>query len=251
MPDLFFAVRGWIEKAKQEDTSSEPQTREWSDQEIAERIEHTLLKPSATQKDIEKLCQEAKTYGFRSVCINPSYVSICMDQLQDSPVKIVTVVGFPLGATIPAVKGYEAESAVQVGAHEIDMVINIGRLKDQEYDFIKFEIAKVVSHAGKAPVKVIMETSLLEWEEKLAVIYLAMESGAQFVKTSTGFSGGGATIEDVQLMRRFSPSSMGVKASGGIRTKEDAIAMLSAGADLLGTSNGVSIIEGGKEGQSY
>ncbi len=212
---------------------------------LAEMIDHTLLKPDATPEGIAQLCSEARQYGFGAVCINPSYVRLCADLLRGSPVKVCTVVSFPLGATPTEVKVFEAQTALHQGASEIDMVINIGALKAKNYELVTRDIRAVVlvCHSARALVKTIIETSLLDDEEKVAVCLLAKEAGADFVKTSTGFSIGGATVEDVALMRRVVGVEMGVKASGGIRTFADAKGMINAGANRIGASAGVKIIQ--------
>lgn len=191
--------------------------------ELAKMIDHTMLKPDATKASIEKLCKEALDYNFASVCVNPSRVAECYSMLKDSDVKVCTVIGFPLGATTTASKVFETEDAIKNGATEVDMVINIGKLKDKDYDFVKKDIQAVVDAAkGKALSKVIIETCLLTDEEKVMACKLAKEAGADFVKTSTGFSTGGATGEDIKLMRETVGEDMGVKASGGVRSIEDA-----------------------------
>jgi deoxyribose-phosphate aldolase len=212
---------------------------------LAEMIDHTLLKPDATPEAIAQLCSEARQYGFGAVCINPSYVHLCADLLRGSMVKVCTVVGFPLGATPTEVKVFEAQTALHQGACEIDMVINIGALKAKNYELITRDIRAVVlvCHSARSLVKTIIETSLLEDEEKVAVCLLAKEAGADFVKTSTGFSIGGATVEDVALMRRVVGPEMGVKASGGIRSYADVKSMVGAGANRIGTSSGIKIIQ--------
>jgi len=216
------------------------------DLKLAKLIDHTLLKPDATQQEIAQLCFEARKYGFASVCINPSWVPLCSQLLKDSPVKVCTVIGFPLGATAPEVKAFEAENAIKQGATEIDMVINIGALKARDLEVVAKDIRGVVnaSHARGAIVKVIIETVLLTDEEKTIACLLSKEAGADFVKTSTGFAGGGATVNDVALMRRTVGPDMGVKASGGVRTFEDAENMIKAGATRIGASAGVKIIQG-------
>ena len=216
------------------------------DLKLAKLIDHTLLKPDATQQEIAQLCFEARKYGFASVCINPSWVPLCSQLLKDSPVKVCTVIGFPLGATAPEVKAFEAENAIKQGATEIDMVINIGALKARDLEVVAKDIRGVVnaSHARGAIVKVIIETVLLTDEEKTIACLLSKEAGADFVKTSTGFAGGGATVSDVALMRRTVGPEMGVKASGGVRTFEDAENMIKAGATRIGASAGVKIIQG-------
>lgn len=214
--------------------------------EIAGMIDHTLLKPEATTAEIENLCLEAKKYNFASVCVNPSYVQLCAKLLAGSKVKVCTVIGFPLGATTTAVKRAEALEAIANGATEIDMVINIGKLKSRDYEYIFNDIQQVVL-AGKNQrvlTKVILETALLTDEEKITACLVAKQAGADFVKTSTGFSKGGATVGDVALMRYVVGSTLGVKASGGIRSKADAEAMIAVGADRIGASASVKIVSG-------
>lgn len=214
---------------------------------IASVIDHTLLKPETTEEMIIKLCKEAEEYGFYSVCVNPNYVSLASEILGDSDVKIATVVGFPLGANTKEVKAYETRKAIEDGAHEIDMVINIGALKSKDFSKVKEDIEAVVDAAGKeAIVKVIIETCLLTDEEKVKACELAMEAGAHFVKTSTGFSTGGATVEDVKLMKSVVGDKMEIKASGGIRDYQKAMAMIEAGASRIGASASVHIVEGEK-----
>jgi deoxyribose-phosphate aldolase len=212
---------------------------------LAEMIDHTLLKPDATPENIAKVCSEARQFGFGAVCVNPVYVRLCADLLRGSPVKVCTVVGFPLGATPTEVKVFEAQTALHQGASEIEMVINIGALKAKNYELVARDIRAVVlvCHSTRALVKTIIESSLLEDEEKVAVCLLAKEAGADFVKTSTGFSIGGATVEDVALMRRVVGPEIGVKASGGIRTLADARSMIKAGANRIGASSGVKILQ--------
>ncbi|MEK6551865.1 MAG: deoxyribose-phosphate aldolase [Bacteroidota bacterium] len=216
------------------------------DQEVARMIDHTLLKPEATPKEIKTLCEEARTYNFASVCINPSYVPMCKDLLSGSKVKVCTVIGFPLGATTTETKRFEAEQALKNGAQEIDMVINIGMLKQGENEYVFNDINQVVLAAKKfgAVCKVIIESAILTDEEKIKACILAKEAKADFVKTSTGFSKGGATSGDVALMRYVVGSSVGVKASGGIRTTEDAKLMIASGADRIGASASVKIVGG-------
>jgi deoxyribose-phosphate aldolase len=217
------------------------------DLKLANMIDHTLLKPDATTDQIAQLCYEARKYNFASVCINPSWVKMCAELLHGSPVKVCTVIGFPLGATASEVKVFEAENAIREGATEIDMVINIGALKARDLETVAADIRGVVraGHKHNALVKVIIETALLNNEEKVLACLLAKEAGADFVKTSTGFSGGGATVEDIALMRQTVGPEMGVKASGGVRTREDAINMVKAGATRIGASAGVKIIQTG------
>jgi deoxyribose-phosphate aldolase len=218
------------------------------DKKIAGMIDHTVLKPEATPDDITKLCIEAKNYNFASVCVNPSFVSLCSDLLRDSDVKVCTVIGFPLGATTTEVKKFEAEQAVENGAKEVDMVINIGRLKAGDYDYVYNDIYQVAQAAKKHRVisKVILETALLSDEEKIKACMLVKKAGADFVKTSTGFSKGGATVGDVALMKYVVGAGVGVKASGGIRSREDAEAMVASGADRIGASASVKIVLGEK-----
>ncbi|GAB6103139.1 deoxyribose-phosphate aldolase [Thermococcus atlanticus] len=217
---------------------------------IAGYIDHTNLKAYATGEDIIKLCREAMEYGFYAVCVNPYRVKLAKETLKGSGVKVATVIGFPLGATPTEVKVFEAKKALEGGADELDMVINIGALKDKDYDYVRNDIAEVVkvAHEKNAKVKVIIETCYLTEEEKVKACELAKEAGADFVKTSTGFGTGGATVEDVRLMRKVVGEGMGVKAAGGIRTYEQALAMIEAGATRLGTSSGVKIVEGAGDG---
>ncbi|AWZ48221.1 deoxyribose-phosphate aldolase [Clostridiaceae bacterium 14S0207] len=211
---------------------------------LSKLIDHTLLKPEAEASQIEQLCSEALKYNFASVCVNPSYVSLCSELLKGSNVDVCTVIGFPLGATTTKVKVFESEDAIANGATEIDMVINVGRLKEKDYDYVKKDIEAVVNCAkNKALVKVIIETCLLTDEEKIKVCELSKEAGADFVKTSTGFSKGGATERDIALMRKTVGDDMGVKASGGVRTLEDALKMVEAGASRIGASASINIVE--------
>jgi len=209
---------------------------------IAKMIDHTLLKADATEAQIRKLCAEAKEYGFASVCVNSCYAALASKELEGSDVKTCCVVGFPLGAMQTQAKAFEAAQAAKDGAQEIDMVIQIGALKDGRDDAVQEDIAAVVEAAKPAIVKVIIETCLLTEEEKVRACTLAEKAGAAFVKTSTGFSTGGATAEDVALMRRTVGDRMQVKAAGGIHTREEALAMIEAGADRLGASSGVAIV---------
>lgn len=217
---------------------------------INEYIDHTILKPDATKEDVIKICEEAKKYKFASVCVNQYYTKLVCKQLKDSHVKVCTVVGFPLGSVTSEVKAFETNLAVEDGADEIDMVINIGALKDKKYDYVEKDILAVVEASKEKKVKVIIETCLLTNEEKKIVCELAVKAGADFVKTSTGFSKGGATIEDVAIMKEVVGNNAKVKASGGIRDKEKAISMINAGADRLGTSSGVNIVEGTENKES-
>lgn len=215
-----------------------------SDIGLARMIDHTILKPDATVEEIKNLCMEARRYHFISVCINPGFVPLCHELLNGSDVKVCTVIGFPLGATSTDSKRFEAEEAIKKGANEIDMVINIGMLKSRDYDYVANDVRQVVLAAKKERVvsKVILETALLTDEEKIIACLICKEAGADFVKTSTGFSKGGATVGDVALMRYVVGSSVGVKASGGIKTKEDAQAMIASGADRIGASASVKIV---------
>jgi deoxyribose-phosphate aldolase len=211
---------------------------------LASMIDHTLLKPEAIRAQVEQLCDEAKQHGFASVCVNPTHVRLCAQRLKGSLVKVCTVVGFPLGATLPEVKAFETQQALEAGATEIDMVINIGALKSQDNDLVARDMAVVVraAHAGNALVKVIIEAALLTDDEKATACQLAQSAGADFVKTSTGFGPGGATVEDVALMRRVVGSTMGIKAAGGIRTLADAQKMIAAGATRIGASASVKMM---------
>ena len=216
----------------------------------AEMIDHTLLKPEATKEQVKKLCEEAAEYGFHSVCVNSCFVSYCADLLKDTGVKVCTVIGFPLGAMSTAGKAAEARAAVADGAEELDMVIHVGMIKSGDWDYVRQDISSVVEAAqGKALVKVILETCLLTKEEIEKACRICLEANADYVKTSTGFSTGGATAEDVALMRRTVGDKAGVKASGGIRTLADVQAMAAAGADRIGASAGVSIMKEQTAGQ--
>lgn len=213
--------------------------------DIASLIDHTLLKPEATPEQIAQLCSEAREYRFASVCVNPVYVKLAWDLLKGSTVKVCSVVGFPLGATPSEVKAFEAQRAIRDGASEIDMVIHVGSLKAGADDLVEQDIATVVEacHAGGAICKVILETCLLSEDEKVRACLLARRAGADFVKTSTGFGPGGATVEDVALMRRTVGPDMGVKAAGGIRTLEALRQMVAAGANRIGASASVKIMQ--------
>jgi deoxyribose-phosphate aldolase len=214
------------------------------DKNLASKIDHTLLKPDATPDEIKELCAEAKKFGFASVCVNPGYVSLCSSLLQGTDVRICTVIGFPLGSTTTEVKRFETEQAIKNGATEIDMVINVGRLKQWDHSYVENDIKQVVQVAkqNNALCKVIIETALLTDEEKVKACLICKRAGADFVKTSTGFSKGGATVGDVALMKYVVGSKIGVKASGGIRSKEDAEAMIASGADRIGASASVKIV---------
>jgi len=209
-------------------------------------IDHTLLKQNSTQAQIEKLCEEAKTYGFASVCVNPGWVKTCAEILRDSSVKVCTVIGFPLGATSTASKAFETSVALSEGAQEFDMVINIGYLLDRKLDLLRDDIAAVVEAAKGNTVKVIIETCLLSDEEKVLACQAVVAAKAHFVKTSTGFSTAGATVADVRLMKATVGDKALVKAAGGVRSLEDMQAMIEAGADRIGTSSGVQLVAGTK-----
>lgn len=222
------------------------------DIDIARMIDHTLLKPEATLDEIKKLCEEARQFHFASVCVNPGYVKYCYEQLKNSDVKVCTVIGFPLGATTTETKRFEAHQAIENGAKELDMVINIGRLKSGDYNYVFNDIQQIVLEAKpkKVIVKVIIETCLLSDEEKIKACLISKEAGADFVKTSTGFSKGGATAGDIALMRYVVGGSMGVKASGGVRSREDAELMIASGADRIGASASVKIVQNIKDESS-
>jgi len=212
--------------------------------ELARMIDHTILKPEATPDEVERVCREAIEYQFASVCVNPSFVRLAASILKGIDVKVCTVVGFPLGATTTRTKAFEAQEAIELGASEIDMVINIGRLRSKDSSYVKEDIEGVAQevHKHNALLKVIIETCLLTEAEKVEACRLAVEGGADFVKTSTGFSKAGATVQDVILMRKTVGQKIGVKASGGIRSRVDALAMIYAGANRIGTSSSVKIV---------
>lgn len=210
--------------------------------EICELIDHTILKADARQLEVSRICDEARKYNFKSVCVNSSYVKYVSEQLKGSGVLTCSVVGFPLGAMPSEAKSYETALAIKNGADEIDMVINIGELKDKKYDFVLEDIKSVVEAAKGKTVKVIIETCLLKDEEKIKACELSVEAGAHYVKTSTGFSTGGATEEDIKLMRKVVGDKLGVKASGGVRSLEDAEKMIDAGASRIGASSSVNIV---------
>lgn len=213
--------------------------------EINRLIDHTILKADSQEKAVQQIIEEAKQYNFCSVCVNPTWVKKAAQELTDSEVKVCTVIGFPLGANTSAVKAFEAKNALENGADEVDMVINIGALKDGKHSLVEEDIAAVVTAVkGQALVKVIIETALLTKDEIVTACQLAKAAGADFVKTSTGFSTGGATVEDVKLMRATVGADMGVKASGGIHNEAEALAMIEAGATRIGTSAGVAIMAG-------
>jgi deoxyribose-phosphate aldolase len=218
-----------------------------SREELAKLLDSTLVKAVATKSEIEKLCQEAIQYGFRCAVVNPVYVKFAAKLLEDSDVKVCSTVGFPFGVSLSEIKALEAVKAVEDGAEELDMVINLSALKSGDYEFVKRDIAAVLDVkrlSKEIIVKVIIETAYLTMEEKIIACKLAKEAGADFVKTSTGLFGGGATVEDVRLMRQTVGKNMGVKAAGGIRTYADAVAMIEAGANRIGTSTAAAIIKG-------
>ncbi|WP_315109679.1 deoxyribose-phosphate aldolase [Clostridium intestinale] len=220
--------------------------------ELSKFIDHTVLKAETSEKAVEKVCKEALEYKFASVCINPCNVKLASKLLEGSEVKVCTVIGFPLGANTSKVKAFETEDAIANGAHEVDMVINIGKLKDKDYDYIREDIKAVVNAAkGKALTKVIIETCLLTDEEKVKACELAKEAGADFVKTSTGFSTGGATPADIKLMRETVGPDMGVKASGGVRNIDDAEDVIKNGATRIGASSSIDIVEGRTSKSNY
>jgi deoxyribose-phosphate aldolase len=212
--------------------------------DMAAMIDHTLLKPNGTEEQIRQLCAEAREFSFATVCVNPAWVPLCAELLRGTPVQVCTVIGFPLGATLPEVKAFEAQRCANLGATELDMVINVGALKSRRYDVVEEDIAAVVdaAHGQGASVKVIIEAAYLTDEEKVEACVLSKAAGADYVKTSTGFAATGATVEDVALMRRVVGPEMGVKAAGGVKTAEDAKAMIAAGATRIGASASVKIL---------
>lgn len=214
-------------------------------------IDHTLLKPEATKQDIINLCNQAKEYDFATICVNTCWTSFCKELLKDSNVGITNVVGFPLGACLTEVKAFEVKKAIENGADEIDMVLNVGALKDENYDLVLNDMKEVKKAAGDHVVKVILENCLLTREEIIKACELAVEAGLEFVKTSTGFNKSGATVEDVKLMSEVVKNKAQVKAAGGVRTYEDAVEMINAGATRLGTSGGVNIVNKKENNSSY
>jgi deoxyribose-phosphate aldolase len=211
--------------------------------ELARMIDYTLLDPSATRDQVKRLCEEAKRYDVYAVCVNSSWVSLAISALQGTEVKVCSTIGFPLGASLTAVKALEAETVVGLGAAEVDMVMNIGALKSQDLAFVREDIERIVKACDEAPVKVIIETGLLNDQEKVQASRLAQEAGAAFIKTSTGFGSGGATVADVMLIRKTVGNRFGVKAAGGIRTFRDCVAMIEAGANRIGTSSAIQILK--------
>jgi len=227
------------------------QKTSWSSAEVAAMIDHTILKADATKSDVITICKEAREHQFATVCVNAGWVPLAAEELKGSGVGITTVVGFPLGATTTASKAFEATEAIDNGATEIDMVLNIGLLKSGDYEGVKRDVEGVAAACkGKAALKVILETGLLTDEEKVKACELCVEAGADFVKTSTGFGKGGATAEDIALMRRTVGPTLGVKASGGVRDLETALQMLKSGATRIGASSSVAIVTGG-QGEGY
>lgn len=218
---------------------------------LAQYIDHTLLKPEASTEAILRTCEEAIQFGFFGVCVNSSFISLVSQKLLGSNVIPVAVIGFPLGAMSTAAKAFEADHCARNGAREIDMVLHIGKLKEKDYTAVQSDITQVVRASGEALVKVILETALLTNEEKEVACRISVDAGAKFVKTCTGFGGGGATVEDIQLMRRTVGPNIGVKASGGIKSRELAEALIRAGANRLGTSSGIALVQGQAIGGGY
>jgi deoxyribose-phosphate aldolase len=216
--------------------------KEWTKVTLAKTIDHTLLKATASERQLKELCAEARKFGFFSVCVNPYWVPLCVKELNGSGIVVCSVVGFPLGANAPSVKAEETRVAVQQGAREVDMVINVGAVKSGDWKTVESDIRGVVEAADKTPVKVIIETCYLTDEEKVKACEAAMAAGARFVKTSTGFGTGGASPEDIKLIRKVVGEKLRIKAAGGVRTYHDAIQMLDAGADRIGASSGVAIV---------
>lgn len=219
---------------------------------LGSMIDHTLLKADATKEEIITLVNEAKEYQFASVCVNPTWVETAANLLKGSEVKVCTVIGFPLGANTPEVKAFETKNAIENGATEVDMVINVGALKDQDLELVERDIKAVVQAAkGKALTKVIIETALLTEQEKVTACEIAVKAGTDYVKTSTGFSTGGATVEDIKLMRKTVGPDIGVKASGGVRDQKTALAIVEAGATRIGASAGIAIVKGEESNATY
>lgn len=209
---------------------------------LSKYIDHTLLKANATKEQIIKLCSEAKEYDFRTVCVNPSYIELCKEELKGTDVEVCTVIGFPLGMMTSTAKAFEAKDAIEHGANEVDMVLNIGRLKDKDYAYVINEIKMVKKACGEHVLKVIIETCLLTDEEKVAACVCILNAGADFVKTSTGFSTAGATFHDVEILKKAVGNKCFVKAAGGVKTHEDFLKMIELGADRIGTSSGVKLL---------
>ncbi|MBM7114189.1 deoxyribose-phosphate aldolase [Archangium primigenium] len=232
-------------------TASVDVSRLTGNADLAPYIDHTLLKPEATREDVTRVAQEAARHGFATVCVNSSHVATVAAVLAGSASVPIAVVGFPLGAALTSAKAFEAREAIRAGAREIDMVLDVGALKGRDWARVREDIAGVVEACGPVPLKVILETSLLTRDEKIAACVLARDAGASFVKTSTGFGSGGATVEDVALMRQVVGEGVGVKASGGIRSAQDALRMLGAGANRLGASASVAIVSGEQSSAKY
>jgi len=218
---------------------------------LAKFIDHTILKPNVTKEDVIKVCNEAKEYGFFSVCVNPFYVKLVSDELKNSDVKVCSVIGFPLGANTSEIKALEAKKAIEDGANEIDMVINVSALKDKDYDYVLNDIKAVKEACGDVLLKVILETCLLTDEEKIKACELSVKANADFVKTSTGFSTSGATAEDIKLMRETVGENIGVKASGGVRDRETALLMIENGATRIGASSSIAIVTNTESNSDY
>lgn len=227
-----------------------PSVETGGDMDLSKYIDHTYLKPQGTYEDIDKLCEEAKQYSFKAVCVNPLHIKRCKSNLSGSDVLVATVIGFPLGANLPEVKAFETQKAIEDGADEVDMVLNVGAMKSGDLDLVERDVKAVVDAAGGKTVKVILETCLLNDEEKVKASLISKRAGADFVKTSTGFSTGGATFEDVYLMKKTVGDDLEVKASGGVRDQETALEMIKLGATRLGTSSGVKIVTGEKGGSN-
>ena len=245
------ALKAWLRDGVSRIGSDGREATGGSGSDVARHIDHTMLKPTATREDIVRVCTEAIEHNFASVCINTTWLPLAVGMLRGSRVMAICVIGFPLGAAVTEAKAAETREAVRLGADEIDMVINIGALKSGDYDTVLEDIRQVVIAAQGRPVKVILETSMLNREEKIAGCALSKAAGAAFVKTSTGFGGGGATVEDVRLMREVVGPQMGVKASGGVRSIADAHNMIEAGANRLGASASVAIVTGGTGSGAY
>ncbi|MEJ5249938.1 MAG: deoxyribose-phosphate aldolase [Caldilinea sp.] len=246
-------IQAAIQQALQEPPLTDVAPATLTPAELAALIDHTLLKPEAGEEQIRALVAEAIEFGFASVCVNPIWTPLCAELLAETNVKTCTVIGFPLGATLPSVKAFEAGEVAALGADEVDMVLAVGRLRDGDYHLVYRDIAEVAdaAHEHEMILKVILETGLLTDEQKIAACVIAQEAGADFVKTATGFSGGGATVADVALMRRVVGPAMGVKAAGGVRTAFDALRMVAAGANRIGTSGGVAIMRELLEGRLH
>lgn len=250
MPEQACGVCG-VNSIRAIDPAMRQPTGELSPKEIAGVIDHTYLKPDASRDEVENICAEAAQYKFFSVCVNSSMVSLARSRLHGTGVKVCAVVGFPLGAATPGSKAYEAREAIRCGADEIDMVMNIGAMKSRDYALVEHDIEKVVKASQPRIVKVILETGMLTEEEKIIACALSKAAGAHYVKTSTGFGPGGATVPDIELMRRVVGPEMGVKASGGVRDYEGALAVIRAGASRIGASSSIAVVTGGKGTSGY